>query len=262
MELSKPLRSLSTAARIFKDDGPRGVLWILGRKAIEMKKEHDFRKIIQQESLRDRFAEIDKRGFWYSLTNRETRSGEGSTRAFTRPYVEALSSFLDEIRPKNCTTMTFLDAPCGDFNWIQPVAARHDLCYIGADIVPSIIVRNNRKYASETIRFIEFDITSGAFPDATVWHCRDCLIHLSFSNIIRCFANFAGSKIEYALLTCHHLPEDGVNLDVVDGGFRLLDLRKPPLVLPPPICTIPDSLLQMPRFTHVYTREQIAGWLA
>lgn len=262
MVLSKPLRSLSTAARIFRDEGSLGVIRTIASKAIGVKKRRDLDAIMQHETLRDRFTEINKRGLWYTLTNWESRSGVGSTRTFTRPYVDDLCSFLDEIRCEKRDGIIFFDAPCGDFNWIQPVTMRDDLYYIGADIVPSIVAENNRRHGSAAVQFMEFDITADRFPDATIWHCRDCLIHLSFSNIIRSFENFACSNIDYALLTCFHLPENHVNHDIADGDFRALDFRKTPFVLPPPIRTIPDSTQRAPRFTYVYTRDQIAEWLA
>ena len=262
MELSKPIRSLSTAARIFRDEGLEGILLVLRRMANANQKERDLRAILEHETLVDRFTEIDRRKYWYSPTNKESRSGEGSTRAFTRPYVDCLSSFLDQFKSKYHGRMIFLDAPCGDFNWIQPIAMRDDVDYIGADIVPSIVAENSRKYKSHSVRFIELDITTDSFPDATFWHCRDCLIHLSFANIMRSFEKFAKSKIEYAMITCAYLADDQKNYDIVDGDFRYLDFRKPPFILPHPVHVIPDAYLRGPRFTHVYTRDQIAGWLA
>ena len=262
MELSKPIRSLSTAARIFRDEGFEGILVVLRRMANAKQKERDLRAILEQETLVDRFTEIDRRKYWYSPTNKESRSGEGSTRAFTRPYVDCLSSFLDQFKSKYHGRMIFLDAPCGDFNWIQPIAMRDDVDYIGADIVPSIVAENSRKYKCHNVRFIELDITADSFPDATFWHCRDCLIHLSFANIMRSFENFAQSKIEYAMITCAYLADDQSNYDIADGDFRYLDFRKPPFILPDPVHVIPDAYLRGPRFTHVYTRDQIAGWLA
>jgi hypothetical protein len=260
---SKLFRSLSTAARILRDEGPRGVRVTVQRKLLSPIKDRDLKLILSHDSLRDRFSEIDKRGYWHSATNRESRSGDGSTRAFAEPYVKHLGAFLDGLCPQYGPKIVFFDAPCGDFNWIQPIATREDIHYIGGDIVPSIVVANNDQYANQTVRFMEFDITTDRFPEATIWHCRDCLIHLSFSNILRSFENFASSTIDLALVTCHHLPADDSNVDISDGDFRRVDFRKPPFVLPAPIEAITDSPSseRIPRFTYVYTRDQIAGWL-
>ena len=261
MALSTPLRSLSTAVRILRDEGPGGILVTLRRMATAAKKQRDFDAILEHETLLDRFAEIDRRRYWFSPRNKETRSGTGSTRALTRAYVKNLSSFLDQFKNKYHGRMILLDAPCGHFNWIKPIATRDDLSYIGADIVPSIVEENSRKYKSPNIRFMELDITADRFPDATFWHCRDCLIHLSFANIRRSFERFAQSRVDYAMITCAYLADDRENMDIVDGDFRSLDFRKPPFILPRPVHVIPDAYLIFPRFTHVYTRDQIAGWL-
>jgi len=269
---SQLFRSVSTAARIFRDEGLRGVRVTIERKRLAPIKERDLEIILSRDSLRDRFSEIDKRKYWHSHVNRESRSGDGSTRAFTEPYVKHLGALLDGLRPKYGPKIVFFDAPCGDFNWIQPIATREDICYIGGDIVSSIVAANNDRYASPTARFMEFDITTDPFPEATIWHCRDCFIHLSFANILRGLQNFASSSIDVALFTCHHLPDKDGNIDIADGDFRPVDLRKPPFNLPPPMEAIPDmppsnnistyAYMDIPRFTYVYTRDQIAGWLA
>jgi hypothetical protein len=49
--------------------------------------------------------------------------------------------------------------------------------------------------------FIHFDITRDPFPASDVWHCRDCLFHLSFLDIAKALTNFQASAIPYALLT-------------------------------------------------------------
>jgi hypothetical protein len=260
----KLVRSLSTAVRILREEGPRGVRVAIHRKIEAKIKERDLGIVLSRGSLRDRFSEIHKRRYWHSARNYESRSGYGSTRAFAEPYVGHLDTFLNGLRHKYASKVVFFDAPCGDFNWIHSVARRSDVCYIGADIVPSIVAVNNRRYASPSVRFIELDITTDQFPNATLWHCRDCLIHLSFANIMRSLKNFVSSRIELVLVTCHHLKDNEMNIDISDGDFRHLDFRKPPFVLPAPIEVIPDSppSEKIPRFTYVYTRSQIAGWLA
>lgn len=63
------------------------------------------------------------------------------------------------------------------------------------------------------------------------------------------------------MITYAHLADDQNNYDIVDGDFRYLDFRKPPFILPHQVLVIPAAYLRRPRFTHVYTRDQIAGWL-
>src|SRR5579862_3313707 len=112
--------------------------------------------------------------------NPESRSGDGSTLAYTRHLREQLAIFAEtfEIR-------TLFDAPCGDFNWMKAVKFPDDLVYIGGDIVASLIEANRTKYARKSREFIEFDIVADKFPEADVWFCRDCLFHLSNQHILR-----------------------------------------------------------------------------
>jgi hypothetical protein len=86
--------------------------------------------------------------------------------------------------------MIFLDAPCGHFNWIQPIAVWDDVYYIEADIVPPIVAENRMEYESDSVQFVELDITTDSFPDGTFWLCSDCLIHPSFADIVRIFKKF------------------------------------------------------------------------
>ena len=41
---------------------------------------------------------------------------------------------------------TFLDSPCGDWNWMRLVDLK-GIQYIGADVVPAIVEQNHKMYA-------------------------------------------------------------------------------------------------------------------
>jgi hypothetical protein len=264
MQVPRVFRRFSTAVRILREDGIGGILRTLGGKVFGYKKDGDLAVILAHETLRDRFVEIYERGYWCSRTNGESLSGDGSTQAFTKKYLSGLNDFLDIIETNIDGKIIFFDAPCGDFNWIGPITARKNIQYIGGDIVPAIIARNQSDFGSNNVSFVEFDITTSCFPAATIWHCRDCLFHFSFANINLSLNKFAASTIDYAILTCHYIPDEMQNRDISDGDFRYTDLRKAPFELPPPIMVIPDSssASKIPRFTHVYTRAQIVEWLA
>ena len=71
----------------------------------------------------------------------ESRSGQGSEREATT----ALRSYLPELF-KRLDVKIFLDAPCGDWNWMQLV----DLAgvdYIGIDVVADVIASNRERFA-------------------------------------------------------------------------------------------------------------------
>ena len=180
--------------------------------------------------LRQRFERIYSTNLW---SDPETRSGTGSSLDSTRVLREKLPEALRELG-----TRVLLDAPCGDFTWMERVDLG-GISYIGADIVPSIIAENKRRFARESRHFLELDLTRDPLPDADVLLCRDCLVHLSYENTSRLFKNLRRSKIRYILMTS--FPGRGDNKDVEDGDWRPLDFEAPPFDFPPPRLTIVEE---------------------
>jgi SAM-dependent methyltransferase len=197
------------------------------------------------------FNEIYHHNYWGSA---ESRSGVGSETTFTTRYREHLANLL---RVRGLRRV--FDAPCGDLNWMGQfiTEAGTDLDYVGGDISSSVIDDARRRYPELDLRV--FDITTDAFPAVDVWHSRDCLFHLPFEAIFSALSSFAGSSIPYALITSHRARLLHRNLDVDFGGFRFLDLERPPLSLPQPIERIPDFSVGMdfPRYVCLWTRGQI-----
>src|SRR5687767_419266 len=79
------------------------------------------------------FAKAYTAAVWGSA---ESRSGQGSEVGATtsiRPFLSELFAQL--------SIRTFLDAPCGDWNWMRLVDLK-GVNYIGADIVPAVIESN------------------------------------------------------------------------------------------------------------------------
>src|SRR5688500_171296 len=162
------------------------------------------------------FEKIYRTNFWASG---ESRSGLGSESGFAAAYRQRLQQCLADIGARR-----LFDAPCGDLNWILPLARDPALDYVGGDISASLIADTQRRYPDVDLRV--FDVCVDAFPDADVWHCRDCLFHLPFVDVRRALENFTRSGIPYALLTTHRALVHR-NLDVAAGGFRYLDLERP-----------------------------------
>ena len=180
--------------------------------------------------LQERFERIYHTNLW---SDPETRSGTGSNLDSTRVLREKLPAALHRL-----TTRVLLDAPCGDFTWMDHVDLT-GIRYIGADIVRSIVDENQRLYASESRQFIEMDLTRDELPDADVLLCRDCLVHLSYANIARVFDNVRRSSIRYLLMTS--FPGRGDNRNVEDGDWRPLDFEAAPFSFPKPLLTIVEE---------------------
>jgi hypothetical protein len=167
------------------------------------------------------FSHIYENNMWNSD---ESRSGPGSELSDTVMIRKALPYIWKKYNIK-----TFLDVPCGDFNWMKEVD-KTGIEYIGGDIVDGIVASNNKLYKTERIEFRKLDITKDAIPKVDMIFCRDCLVHLSFENINKALRNFAQSGCKYLMLTSYPLTIK--NYDIPDGRFREINLFKAPFNLP------------------------------
>jgi len=145
---------------------------------------------------------------------------------------------------------------------MAPLVSENGIRYSGGDISKLVIDEAKLRYPALDLRV--FDITVDTFPEADVWHCRDCLFHLPFEAIHRALTNFASSRIPYALITSHRARLLHQNLDIGFGGFRFLDLERSPFSLPLPLARISDYRVgtEFPRYVCLWSREQIASSLA
>lgn len=196
--------------------------------------------------LRERFQRIYETNLW---SDPDTRSGVGSSLDSTRAVRDALPDAL-----RHLGTRVLLDAPCGDFSWMQQVDL-DEIAYIGGDIVPEIVAANQRRWGNHDRRFVQFDLTRDALPDADVLLCRDCLVHLSYANIRAVFANVARSTARYLLMTS--FPGRGDNEDVDDGDWRPLDFEAPPFNLPAPLITIVEECTEE---GGAYSDKSLCAW--
>jgi hypothetical protein len=201
---------------------------------------------LKKLGLQERFARIYTTNLW---SDSETRSGVGSRLDSTRIVRAKLPAALRQLDAR-----VLLDAPCGDFGWMQHVDLT-GIEYIGGDIVPSIVEANQRQYANEARRFVQLDLTRDLLPDADVLLCRDCLVHLSYANIRAVFANLGRSKIRYVLMTS--FPGRRDNYDVADGDWRALDFEAAPFSLPKPSLTIVEECVEE---EGSYADKSLVAW--
>jgi Methyltransferase domain len=183
----------------------------------------------RSKSMESTFFQIYENKSW---GEGESVSGPGSDLSQTAAIREALPSLLREIGARS-----MVDAPCGDFHWMKDVELGLDR-YIGIDIVAELVDRNRQQYADSVREFRALNITQEPVPNADVIFCRDCLVHLSYSDIAEAVRNFKKSGSTYLLTTTFVGPRK--NRDIVTGDWRPLNLQRPPWNFPQPVAVIDE----------------------
>jgi 2-polyprenyl-3-methyl-5-hydroxy-6-metoxy-1,4-benzoquinol methylase len=192
------------------------------------------------------FTDIYQRNLWGCA---ESMSGVGSSMERAAAFRDELIALLRELH-----VAVLLDAPCGDFNWMQSVAENvHS--YIGIDIVDELIASNQKRYASNRVQFVCADLTADTLPKADLILCRDCLVHFSFDDVWRGLRNFKRTGSRYLLSTTFQNRER--NFEIATGDWRPLNLQAPPFGLPPPVRAIDEKCLHT---GGIYSDKRLALW--
>lgn len=181
----------------------------------------------------------------------ESVSGNGSTLEQTKTLRIKLVDLLKKLDVK-----TFLDAPCGDFNWMKHINYEFEQ-YFGIDIVDQIVHENNQKYANEKYSFMCLDICRSPLPKVDLIFCRDVLVHLDFENSVAALKNFQNSGAKY-LLTTTFTNREG-NTDLTDGMiWRTLNLEKEPFCFSEPLYLLNEECTEG---DGSYTDKSLGLWL-
>lgn len=192
------------------------------------------------------FTEIKEGNKW---GGKESVSGLGSDFIQTKIIIEEIPKLLRKYKVN-----TFLDLPCGDHIWMNEVDLGQ-VKYTGADIVENLIIANNQKYNAPNKEFITLDLMNSKLPEADLILVRDCLVHLSFDNIKKVFANLKKSNIKYILTTT--FPKTRRNYDITTGNWRPLNLRNKPFYFPEPIDIILEGCTES---YGQYTDKSLGLW--
>lgn len=163
----------------------------------------------------------------------ESVSGPGSSRQQTQELRERLPLLLAHLG-----ILSLLDAPCGDFNWMQHVALGLDR-YVGVDIMAGMIDEHQWRHRRQGRQFIRMDLLEGALPRCDAIFCRDLLPHLSFAEISAVLENFRRSGATYLITTT--FTSHRLNVDTADGQWRTLDLMGAPFDFPPPLLIVNEK---------------------
>lgn len=191
-------------------------------------------------SRRTMFKDIYDQNRWNNI---ESRSGDGSTHSYTQGLVQKIPELINHL-----SISTFIDCPCGDFNWMKNVSIPQSCQYIGIDIVEEMIA-NNAPFVDENHSFMVADMVSDNLPDADLIFIRDCFIHFDNALIIETMRNISRSNIRYIAVTNDlreaRFPGKNIELDRAKDGvnyeFRPNCFTLPPYSLPAPIYNFDDG---------------------
>lgn len=198
-------------------------LALIEKRIAKLRKSRFKKRWIHELNAEERFTWIYKNNYW---SNAESVSGPGSTLSQTESIRRELPRIVKSFHVKR-----LLDAPCGDFNWMQHALRDMDVTYTGGDIVRDLVDDLQRLHGAPGVSFRQLDLVEDPLPEADLLLCRDCLFHLSIRDIARALSNFLVSGIPY-LLTTTHIPGDHpVNEDIPTGHFRHIDLFAAPFNL-------------------------------
>jgi SAM-dependent methyltransferase len=186
---------------------------------LNFNKKIQYRRMLNSKNSKDRFIKIYNQNIWNS---NESKSGEGSEINHTKN----ISSWI-KLKTRKYKVKFFVDAGCGDLNWMKFVLKKTDFKYLGVDIVPQIIKNNNKMFSSKNIKFKLTDIRNEKLPRCEMIMARDCLIHFSYSDINKFLNNLNKTEYKYLLTTTHVNPKI-INHDIITGDYRMIDIFKKP----------------------------------
>lgn len=171
----------------------------------------------------------------------QPKSGTGSILSQTATIVREIPKLL-----KITNTKTFMDSPCGDFNWMQH-AKLGTIKYIGANIVDDLIDKNNSLYKNEYREFLKRDIVIDDLPKVDVILCRDCLVHLPLDDIFAAIRNFIKSGSKYLLTTNFTKERPATNMEVpfTKYQWRPINLTISPFNFPKPLVVINEKCTEV-----------------
>ncbi|SMD46069.1 hypothetical protein SAMN00777080_4748 [Aquiflexum balticum DSM 16537] len=182
-------------------------------------------------STKEVFSKIYKENYW---VYGKSVSGTGSDIDQTNVIISELEKLFQEYEIKS-----ILDAPCGDFNWMNQVKLE-GIDYLGIDIVEELIQSNNFTYKNcSGLDFKTGNIIIDELPKVDLIFCRDCLVHFSFADIKKALDNFKRSGSKY-LLTTSFIKHPTAK-DIQTGFWRPVNLNKLPFFFPSPLRTINEK---------------------
>lgn len=164
--------------------------------------------------MSDVFEKIYQENGWQ---NAESVSGNGSTLDATSVIRQEIPKLFKELKIKSV-----LDAACGDYNWWKEMELP-GVKYLGVDIVPELIEKNQKKYGDENHEFMFLDITQHQVGTHDLIFARDVFVHLTDATVAMALWNLRSSRSKWLLATTF---PDQLNTKMIrEGQWRPINME-------------------------------------
>jgi SAM-dependent methyltransferase len=186
--------------------------------------------VAPRRAVREAFTRHFERRDWGEP---ESVSGRGSSLRSTEAIRRQLPALFAELGVRSV-----LDAGCGDFHWFRELPVALD-AYVGVEVVEALARENQRRHGGAGRHFVALDVIRDPLPRVDLILCRDVLVHLKTRQVLGALRNFRRSGSRWLLATTFGGPHP--NADAPLGGWRPLDLARPPFDLGPPLRSIDEG---------------------
>ena len=152
-------------------------------------------------------------------------SGPGSLPTANAPLIEFLQKFIQKNR-----IARFVDFGCGDWQFMSAVDLGN-VNYLGLDC-RSVLVENRSRHQRSNVSFARTPDDLADLPEGDLILFKDVLVHLPNAYIAEALHQ-AWRKFRF-IITVNNCTTDsnGYNSEIQCGGFRPVDIARPPFSLP------------------------------
>jgi hypothetical protein len=167
------------------------------------------------------FLRIYDRGGWWGLG-----SGPGTSPRYNRPFLDFLTDFITSAHIRS-----IVDYGCGDWTMFSKYEFG-EVDYLGIDVVKSVVEKNRQRYARRRVEFRSALPLSQETCSADLLLMKDVLLHLPNGQCAD-FLDYARSRFRFGIfVNGMRSHEAEVNEEIEIGGYRPVDIAKPPFALP------------------------------
>jgi SAM-dependent methyltransferase len=171
------------------------------------------------------FQRVYKNRMWGSGGGDEFFSGVGSRGEAVDAYSSNISSLLLQHQAELGRPLRIVDLGCGDFVVGQRLLSYlPQSIYVGCDIVPELVARNQKTFGGASITFQVLDMVNDPIPEGDVCLVREVFQHLSNAEILETLPKLA-HRFVYVTEAQPKVLDGPINPDKAAGAHIRFDWR-------------------------------------